>query len=336
MLEKPTLADDQIVACIQTAYGLDVAQVDFLPLGADENTAVYRLTSTNNTSYFLKLRSGPFAETLVLLPHFLHNQGIRFIIPPLTTQTGQLWANLEQYMTILYPFVDGQNGYKRPLSDENWRELGTAVRQIQSTSLPPTLTNHIRREAFSPHWRNVLRRALAEWITADYADPIARNCAVFLQSKRPRLVKLVEDAEQLAHILQAEKLPFTLCHADLHAGNVLLTDQELYIVDWDSPILAPKERDLMFAGAGLFGHGRSPANEELLFYQGYGRPTEINHTAVTYYRTERIMEDIAVYCQQLLLTNAGGEDRAQSFYYLQSNFLPGGTIEIADQSGQRI
>jgi spectinomycin phosphotransferase len=125
---------------------------------------------------------------------------------------------------------------------------------------------------------------------------------------------------------------FVLCHADLHAGNVLVPDPaHFYIVDWDNPLLAPKERDLMSIGAGLMGGWRSPAEEESLFYQGYG-PTTINPTALAYYRYERIIDDIAVFCDQLLETTAGGEDRAQSFAYLASNFLPNGTIEIAQAS----
>jgi spectinomycin phosphotransferase len=63
----------------------------------------------------------------------------------------------------------------------------------------------------------------------------------------------------------------------------------------------------------------------------YGQ-TQIDPTALAYYRYERIIQDIAVYCEQLLLTNEGGEDRERSFQYLTSNFLPNNTIEIAYQS----
>lgn len=35
MLEKPNIADEDIVACLRGAYGLEVARVVFLPLGAD-------------------------------------------------------------------------------------------------------------------------------------------------------------------------------------------------------------------------------------------------------------------------------------------------------------
>jgi spectinomycin phosphotransferase len=87
----------------------------------------------------------------------------------------------------------------------------------------------------------------------------------------------------------------------------------------------------MFAGGaqGLAGH--TPQEEEALFYQGYGQ-TLIHPLALAYYRYERIVQDIAVFCEQLLLTGEGGEDREQSFRYLASNFLPDGTIEVAYRS----
>lgn len=330
MLEKPDLADERIAACLRETYDVPAAQIMFLPLGADENTAVYHIT-TDATTYFLKLRSGIFDETSVLLPKFLHDQGIRQIIPPLAAKTGQLWTNLGDFKAFLCPFIDGQNGYERPLTDDHWRELGATLRQIHTAVIPPTLTRHIRRETFSAQWRDVVRQALGEWVTAVYADPVARDCAAFLHSKREQITVLVTRTEQLAQTLRAETPAFTLCHADLHAGNVLLNDQAFYVVDWDTLLFAPKERDLMFAGAGLFGHGRSPAEEERLFYQGYGE-TEVNLAALAYYRRERIIEDIAIYCQQLLLTHDGGADRAQSLYYLKSNFLPGSTIELAEST----
>jgi spectinomycin phosphotransferase len=56
---------------------------------------------------------------------------------------------------------------------------------------------------------------------------------------------------------------------------------------------------------------------------------QIDPIALAYYRYERIIQDIAVYCEQLLLTDEGGEDREQSLRYLTSNFLPNNTIEIA-------
>ena len=65
MFEKPNLPDGRIIACLQDAYGLQVVQLVFLPLGADPNTAVYRVAAGDGTPYCLKLRSGVFDELSV-------------------------------------------------------------------------------------------------------------------------------------------------------------------------------------------------------------------------------------------------------------------------------
>ena len=95
-----------------------------------------------------------------------------------------------------------------------------------------------------------------------------------------------------------------------------------------STFLAPKERDLMFIGGAQGFAGHTAQEEETLFYRGYGQ-TQIDPIALAYYRYERIIQDIAVFCEQIFLTNEGGEDREQSLRYLTSNFLPNNTIEIA-------
>lgn len=43
-------------------YGMPAANLDFLPLGADANTAVYRAVTGQGTLCFVKLRSGSFDE----------------------------------------------------------------------------------------------------------------------------------------------------------------------------------------------------------------------------------------------------------------------------------
>ncbi len=160
---------------------------------------------------------------------------------------------------------------------------------------------------------------------------MAAKLTAFLRAKRAEVYDLLGRTERLSQALQDRSPEFVLCHADVHAGNVLIAaDATLYIVDWDNPIWAPKERDLMFAGGGQFGDACTAQEEETLFYRGYG-PTTVDPRALAYYRYERIIEDIAAFGEQLLLSDAGGADREQALRYLTSNFLPNGTIAIAYQ-----
>ena len=83
MLEKPNLKDEALIACLEKEFALKHPCIEFLPLGVDRNAAVYRAESDDQTSYFVKLRSGTFNETSVTLPKYLNDMGIRPIIAPL-------------------------------------------------------------------------------------------------------------------------------------------------------------------------------------------------------------------------------------------------------------
>ncbi len=333
MLEAPEdLQLDLIAICLQEAYDLRVAQITFLPLGADVNTAVYRVDTNDGQPVFLKARTGAFDEISVVLPRFLSDQGIKQIIPPLRTLAERLWADLAAYRLVLYPFVAGRNGYEAKLSTHHWDEFGRALRCVHEIRVPDALARGIRQETYTSKYRELVRQFQERAEVDVFDDPVAAELAAFLKAKRSEIDDLVDRAERLAAMLRAQPPQPTLCHSDVHAGNLLIADDgALYIVDWDEPILAPRERDLMYIGGALLASGLTPEEEETLFYDAYG-PVEIHPVALAYYRYERIVQDIAAFCEQLLLTDAGGKDRAQSLQYLTSNFLPGSTMDMAYRS----
>ena len=336
MLKRPDLQDERLISSLRAEYALPVVQVAFLPIGVDRHTAVYRALAADGTPYFVKLRWGVFDETTVTLPKFLSDQGIVQVIGPLATKAGHLWASLEACKLILYPFIEGHNGYEVDLVDRHWRGLGRALRRIHTVKVPPALRSRIQRETYSSHWRGIVKTFLARLDDAALGDPVAGELATFLKARRDEVLDLVGRAERLAVALQTRAPKYVLCHSDVHAGNILVDSQgALYIVDWDDPIFAPKERDLMFIGAGLGGDGHTPQEEETPFYRGYGQ-TQIDPVALAYYRYERIVQDIAVFCERIVLANESPEDRAQSLRYLKSNFLPEGTIEIAYNSDKTL
>lgn len=331
MIIKPNLKDAEIIACLLDAYGLTIDKALFLPLGADFNTAVYRVTTNNGSDYFLKLRSGEFLEASLSVPKYLADLSIKQVIPPLATKTGQLWTSLASFKAILYPYVEGRNGVEAKLSEDQWVQFGATIKKLHSTDISASITKDVPREIFSSKWRETVKAFLVRIESEVFEEPVAVKMALFLKSKSSELLKLVGCAEELAITIQKQHLTYVLCHADMHGWNLIIDKENaLYIVDWDTLIFAPKERDLMFIGAGIWDSGLIAAEEESRFYKGYGQ-AEINHAVLTYYRFERIIQDICDYCEYIFLSDEGDDDRMQCFEYLKSNFLPGGTIERAYQ-----
>jgi len=329
VLTKPNIPDELIISRLHEEYRLHVISLTFLPIGADSRTAVYRVLAEDGTAYFMKLRR-KFNDVIVRVPVFLKESGVQEIIVPYETRSGQYWADFGEYKIILYPFIEGQDGFERQLTDQHRRTLGAAFRKIHSAQIPPELKESIRKETFSPEWRDDMKSYQAQAAKKVFTEPTAAKLAEFMKSKQSEITRLIERSEQFVSKLQSKPLELVLCHTDIHGGNILISNtNELYIVDWDDPILAPKERDLMFIGGGIDEIWKTK-REEAVFYEGYGK-MDINLSALAYYRYERVIEDLAVICEQLLLTDEGGADRERSYGWFTSNFEPGSTIEIADR-----
>jgi len=333
MLTKPDIADELIISCLQDEYNLHVFSLAFLPLGADMSTAVYRVVTDDGPAYFLKLRKG-FDEISITVPLFLKSQGIKEIIAPFETKSKQSWANFGEHKMILYPFIEGKDGFETELTDEQKRILGKALGAIHSAQLPSELKRQIPQEIFSPSYRESMKSFQSQVENQTYKEPTAGKLAEFIKSKRDVINHLIEQAGKLASELQSKPLEFVLCHTDIHGGNMLIGENgEFFIVDWDAPLLAPKERDLMFIGGGIDDIWKTK-QDEALFYEGY-RKTEINFAALAYYRYERIIVDLVEFYNQLLMSDEGGADREQAYRWFTSNFEPGQTIEIADMTHNR-
>jgi spectinomycin phosphotransferase len=333
MLTKPPISDDNIIACLYDSYGLHIAHVTFLPIG-DVNSALYRVTADSGTPYFLKLRRGNFNQIAVAVAAFLHAQGIRQVLAPIATTTHNLWVHAHGFDWILYPFFDGKTGFEVALSKPQWIALGQSMKAVHTTLLPAALVERVPQEDYSPRWRNTVKAFHKQVEQGGYADPIAASFAAFWMTKHDEIQCIVERAEQLAQALQKRAVELAVCHSDLHGRNVLVgADDELAIVDWDEPILAPKERDLMFIGGGVGGIWNND-QEATWFYQGYGQ-TEIDLVALSYYRYERIVADIAAYSEQIFGMQGSVEDRQEALKVM-NQFLPNNVVDIAHRSYEQL
>lgn len=328
MTDKQPFSSQSIIDCLKANYGLAITTLMLLPLGMDMNASVYKAETEGSLSYFVKLKHGHRYDMSVAILSLLQASGIQKIIPPVKTTNGKLTQHINDFTLTVYPFIDGQNGFCYNLTDDQWIALGNVLRQVHEFDVPSSIKDLIRKEAYSDKWRKAVRALDAHIDKTLNSDEAALKLQSFMREHRAVIRRLVDRAEALSQKIQEQSSKFVLCHSDIHGGNVLIDENgSLFIVDWDDPIMAPKERDLMFIGGGVANVWNNPREEEF-FYNGYGK-TEINQALLAYYRHERIVEDIAEYGQALLLTPGGGGDRMEMFEQFKDMFEPNGVVEIA-------
>lgn len=328
IIETQSLLDQRIIHCLNTNYGIKVETLRPLFLGADTSALAYKAIACDQSSYFIKLKGESHLKINDTIQTLLYNAGIKQIIPAIRTIHAQSTLPIDGFTLIVYPYVDGQDGFNRNLTENQWVLLGKAMRNVHEIDVPTLNLDQVRQETFSPKWREAVRSLYTKFKPEQKDDDITNQLWSFLTENAPTINRLVDRAEKLAQELQDQSHTFVLCHGDLHGGNVLLGKNDtFYILDWDDSIMAPKERDLMFIGGGV-GNVWNKPQEIRAFYKGYGK-ADVNMPLLTYYRHERIVEDIAIYGQQILFSAGSTLDHATAYKHFMDQFKPEGVVEIA-------
>jgi spectinomycin phosphotransferase len=330
MRDDPGLDLGAITACLDAQYGLGVSAITFLPLGYDLNAAVYKVIAEDEAASFLKIRFGPVDESGLIVPWALAKRGIRNVLAPRQTRSGELWCSCAGCSLVLYPFIAGTNGTVAGMGDDQWREFGSTLRAVHSSGLAEEFRGRLPGETFGLPSAALVRRILELTQTAEFENAVAAQFAAFWREHAARIDDMLTRAEELGRGLQSRSFENVLCHADIHAANILVgDDRHIHLVDWDGPMIAPRERDLLFVVGSIIARVVEPKEEEL-FFTGYG-PVDIDTEALMYYRYERIVQDLGEIGRSVLLDpNPSDQMRAEESRLARSFFAPGADIDHAE------
>jgi spectinomycin phosphotransferase len=322
-----SLTPKQIIEALRAVYGMEVITLTFFPRGADLNSVVYK-ADTKDKCYFVKLKHSYDHDESHAIASLLEKAQVQQILLPIKTLQGRQTQHIEDWTILVFPFIEGEDGLSRELTHQQWITLGKALRQIHEIEVPIPLQKQLRKETYSDRWCKAVKWLFKHCDVVPDDGEIALNMLKFMKGNKATIDRLVRRAELLGEQLKKQTVRFVFCHADIHGGNVLIDQRgHLYIIDWDYPIMAPKERDLMFIGGGVANRWNRPHEKEY-FYQGYGT-TDIDRTILTYYRYERIVEDIALYCQELMFAVGKDGDKPKKYQQFIDMFIPNGVVDIA-------
>jgi spectinomycin phosphotransferase len=332
MLDRSNLPDDIILAVLNDHYGMRAIYLEFLPIGNETGVWVFRARVQDGQDLFLKLRLGKVFAPALEVPRFLHENGVPEALAPMAARGGALSIPLsDDFHLIVYPYVPGENGMENGLTPAQWVEFGRILHRIHTAQLPPALVSGVTHESYIPDplWIEVNAAVTTKVDKGIFSDDIERATALLWREKKPEIEQVLARTVELGHMLQAKQLPEILCHADIHTANMLVnTKGGLHVVDWNQVMIAPKERDLMFivesvADVGILNE------QERMFFDGYGQ-TEIDWTALAFYRYNWAVQEIADYARRVfLLPEMGTESRRDAAQELPRLFEAGNVVQSA-------
>jgi spectinomycin phosphotransferase/16S rRNA (guanine(1405)-N(7))-methyltransferase len=87
---------------------------------------------------------------------------------------------------------------------------------------------------------DALRSLDQPWLTGPWGEP----CRHLLGDHASGVERLVAHYDALACAVLANEERMVITHGEPHAGNVMVSDGKYLLVDWDTALIAPPERDL--------------------------------------------------------------------------------------------
>lgn len=326
MLDKPNLAEAAIAAALQAHYGIAVRSLEFLPIGNDARAWVYRVES-DERPYFLKLRRGAPKRSALYAPHYLQSQGIASAAAPTAARSNQLYAPLDGFSLILYPWIEGRSAWGMRLSSRQWAEWGGIMRSIHQTTITNELAELLPRETFGKAWTATLDR-IHHLAAGDVQDEIARAMAQVWQSKAAQIEEARQRYLALGERLGAASPDLALCHADIHKANIMIDESDaIHIVDWDEAVIAPKERDLMF----FVADGHAPEAVDA-FLRGYGE-SKVDPIGIAYYRYDWALQEFCDNGERVFISETlTDRERRFALNEFKRLFVKGDVIDRARQA----
>jgi hypothetical protein len=252
----PTHPDEGLLATtLAEQFALEAATIRYAPVGFGSHHWI--ATSSSGDRFFVTVddldqkarsRSGSIAGAFTRLDAalttaaILLDGGCEFVVAPLVSRDGHRLIRLDRrHAVAVYPYLDGRIHV--------WgAELASADRAVLLEHLDQLHTAELIDDAlvddFEPAHRRELDEALGHlddrWETGPYAET-ARG---LLARHVDRIHGLLDRHAELVEPARAHPERMVLTHGEPHIANWILTESGWRLVDWDTVLIAPPERDL--------------------------------------------------------------------------------------------
>ena len=305
MFTRPTDLPDSLLAdLVRSAWAIEVEDVEYLPVGFGSH---HWVATAGDRRWFVTVDASgtgsPALGTAGVAPQLraalstaslLREMGLHFVVAPIATSLGEILAPIDsRYAVAVYPFIDGEVHGWGPYPDPDFRQK-VFDRIVALHTAPTEARRHILTDRFEIPSRHTVEALGVEvppdettpWDAGPFAEPtrqlLARNSR-WIEGRFASYDSLVtSDA--------ARSDRFVITHGEPHVANTITSSSEVMLVDWDTALLAPPERDLWwFAGEapGLVAE----------YEEQTGTP--IIREALELYRLRWDLTDLALFAAQL-------------------------------------
>lgn len=316
MYTRPVgLSDADIVTVLQERWGIEVSCVEYAAVGFGSHH--WRATTSSGDWFVtvddLTTKDRDRLVAALSTAGHLRRYGFEFVVGPVAASDGRVVVDLtDRYAVAVYPMLDG-----RTYSYGNYTEAAhrdEVVRHLASLHrAPASCRRWAHAETFEIHRRRELDLARSElhlpWESGPFAEPARR----LLGQHDREVERLNETYDALVTEVRERCARFVLTHGEPHPANTISTDHGVVLVDWDTTLIAPPERDLW----DLVGDDAAVIDQ-------YERLTGVgvDRQAIELYRLAWDLSEIAIYVSDFRQPHELTQDMSEAWNNLQHYLDP--------------
>jgi aminoglycoside phosphotransferase (APT) family kinase protein len=300
MFSRPEgLTDEAVGAALATGWAVQPAAIEYRAVGfgsyhwavtgrdgarwfvtADDLSQRLRHAGDTRAAAFARLRAA------LATARAAADAGLPFVVAPVPGCGGDVLRLVgEEWALAVYPLVTGQtHDFGDTLAESDRAAVVRLLATLHDVTCESTLAEDFTFP-FEP-----LDGLAVRWENGPYGERARR----LLNRHARDLASLLERRDRLAARGRTRQDRMVLTHGEPHPGNLIRSPAGWLLVDWDTALVAPPERDLWLIG------------EPLRYTRLTGR--EVLPEMLDYYRLNWRLTDIAMAAARFRGPHSGSAD----------------------------
>lgn len=258
MLTPPHgLSDEALVSAISAGWNVTIASINYRAVGfgghhwdavdargdrrfvtVDDLRSKRHALDEDEDAAFARLRAA------LATAQDLRGAGCDFAVAPLpTTAEAPLFRIDRRFAVALYPHIAGDSSV--------WSESPTATHRrrvldmmVILHAVPRTATPHAPIDDYSISHRDELEMGIHVNADPKESGPYSARVSTLLAELGANIQQLLQRYDALVQETRSRPRPTVVTHGEPHPGNIMRTSDGWKLIDWDTLLVAPPERDL--------------------------------------------------------------------------------------------
>jgi spectinomycin phosphotransferase/16S rRNA (guanine(1405)-N(7))-methyltransferase len=262
MLNPPAaFSEEDLCALLANRWGLQVTGLAYVPVGFGSHH--WSVRDAGGAQWFVnvdELEGFPLAtddplrslRNALSVPRALVDEGHALTVAPERAGDGGILAELgDGYAVSVYPHVEGESFEWQQWKDADPALAAEAMRVVTELHrVPESAWGTAEVEGFLIPRRGMLEALLSDPALDPALGPFARQSSKLVARVGAELSALLVHYDRAADAALDLQDRFVLTHGEPHLGNYLRGAGRLLLIDWDSALIGPPERDLWSFGVG--------------------------------------------------------------------------------------